>query len=87
MVIKPLVLFFCGIDEEGCNDGMKINMATQINSPEKVLFPGIIRWADVGRQTNLTSIVIKLQYVTMCTVICPLTSGPAAIRNDGNIGL
>ena len=49
MVIKPLVLFFGGIDEEGCNGGMKINMAARINSPENVLFPGIIRWADVGR--------------------------------------
>ena len=87
MVIKPLFLFFGGIDEEGCSEGKKINMATRINSPEKVLFPGIIRLADVGRQTNLTSVVIKFQYVTMCTVICPLTSGPAVIRNDGNTGL
>ena len=52
MVIRPLVLFFGGIDEEGCNEGMKINMATRINSPEKVLFPGIIRWADVGQQSK-----------------------------------
>ena len=28
MVIKSLVLFFGGIDGEGCNEGMKINMAT-----------------------------------------------------------
>ena len=52
MVIKSLFLFFGGMDEEGCNEGKKINMATRINSPEKVLFPGIIRWADVGRQTK-----------------------------------
>ena len=42
-------LFFGGIDEEGCSEGKKINMATRINSPEKVLFPDIIRWADVGQ--------------------------------------